>query len=542
MRPNLYHPAWLLVFAVAGLVLSLGQVPLFDVDEGAFAEATREMLDSGVWSATYLDGEPRYDKPILTYWVQALMASLFGFDEAALRLHSVLSALLWGAALYGFCRQFVDRRTAIAAGLLFCSTLGISLIGRAATADALLNLWIALTLFDSYRFARSGASRHLHRSWLWLSLGVLTKGPVAIAIPLLTTGIWFISLGRFRQWLKAVLSPAGWLILTLVLAPWLWFVWQEQGAGFFRGFLLEHNLERFSSTREGHGGHWYYYLLVLPLVLLPYSGMLAGLARHLRALWRRPFERLLLLWFAVVFVLVSLSQTQLPHYVLYGVTPLIVLFAKYRRLWCRGRGHWILPLAFALLQVALVVLSHRLAGWQPDAYRRDMLAAAPEVFDGVYLAAALLMLLALLLLASLRAARWQSLALAGLLQGLFTFLLLVPAVATLQQAPVKQAALVACDLGQPVIAYRIHMPSFSLYRGAETPSRPARPGDSLLTRSDRLPDLQQRFGADAITIHFHRGGIVLASIAPAAFTLERQHAPESKAVPAATGSPGDAGS
>src|SRR5690349_9512215 len=67
-------------------LLRLGAAPLFDADEGAFSEATREMLASGDWGHTTLNGAPRFDKPILIYWLQALSVSALGLHEMALRL------------------------------------------------------------------------------------------------------------------------------------------------------------------------------------------------------------------------------------------------------------------------------------------------------------------------------------------------------------------------------------------------------------------------------------------------------------------------
>jgi hypothetical protein len=147
------------------------------------------------------------------------------------------------------------------------------------------------------------------------------------------------------------------------------------------------------------------------------------------------------------------------------------------------------------------------------------------VFDGSFLALTLLLCAALVAIALTRLLLWQKLALAGLLQALFIFNLLTPAVAELQQAPVKEAAAVARKLDADFIAYGIHMPSFSVYRQAITPRRDPAPGDHLFTRSDRLPALFERFGDGAIDIFYRKGGIVLARIAPdTGLPGERDHA------------------
>lgn len=101
-------PPWQRVAVVAlpllALLLSLGSAPLFDRDEGAFSEATREMLARGDFLSTWLDGEPRYDKPILIYWLQALAVLLLGVNEWAFRLPSALAACGWAWAVWAFAR------------------------------------------------------------------------------------------------------------------------------------------------------------------------------------------------------------------------------------------------------------------------------------------------------------------------------------------------------------------------------------------------------------------------------------------------------
>src|SRR6185369_4827576 len=101
--------AWALLLALP-LLWQLGGTPLFDVDEGAFSEATREMLASGDWGHTTLNGAARFDKPIGIYWLQAASASVFGLHEFALRLPSALACWAMALALAGFAaRRWGER-------------------------------------------------------------------------------------------------------------------------------------------------------------------------------------------------------------------------------------------------------------------------------------------------------------------------------------------------------------------------------------------------------------------------------------------------
>ena len=92
----------LVILAVSAVLASffflLGRAPLFDVDEGAFSQATLEMFQRGDFLSTYLNGNPRYDKPILIYWLQAAGVVVFGVTELAFRLPSAICAALWALA------------------------------------------------------------------------------------------------------------------------------------------------------------------------------------------------------------------------------------------------------------------------------------------------------------------------------------------------------------------------------------------------------------------------------------------------------------
>lgn len=501
---------WLLLGAVLlSFFATLGVVPLFDLDEGAFSEATREMLASGNWLLTFLDGEPRYDKPILIYWLQALSVLLFGHNEFAFRVPSAMAASGWLLALYYFARAQTDRATAMVAGLVLVNALTVSLIAKAAIADALLNLWLALSLFEIYRYSRQPSRALLLRVYLWMGLGMLTKGPVAVVLPLLVSFLYFASRRELKAWFAAGFFIPGWLVFLAVVLPWHVAVTLQEGPGFLVGFYLHHNLGRFSSTFESHGGSLAYYFVVLPLSLMPFAGWLLNTFGAWREAWADPLDRFLWLWFAVVFVIFSFSETQLPHYLLYGSTPLFLLMARHRE---RLRSPWLAYLPALLILIVFLLLPELVgfaAGKAEHAYDQAMLGRAPHVLGQVYrLITGVALVLAVLVALRLWRAPWQGLVLIGLVHTAAFNLAVLPAVAEVQQGPVKAAAAKARELGGPVVAYRIRMPSFSVYRNAITPHRDPEPGELIFTRIDRLDELRDRFGQVATV--FRSGGIVVA--------------------------------
>lgn len=336
----------LLAAVLLGIWSQLGSIPLFDLDEGAFSEATREMIASGNYVSPTLNGEPRYDKPILIYWLQASSVSAFGFNEFALRLPSALCATLWVLVILRFGRRYLPDATAVLlAALAVPLTLMASIISHAAIADALLDVLLAMSMLDLYRVLDGPSPWVRRRVFVWIGLGLLAKGPIALILPVAISLPWAIWQKRLATWLRAAFDPLGWLLLLAVVLPWVISSWRSDGGEFLRHFLIDHNVGRYENTLQGHGGHPWYYLIFIWLIVAPFTALLVPSLRN-AAVSRDPLDGYLLLWFGVVFVLFSFSATQLPHYLLYGCTPLFLLF---------GRYHQRLPARFWALLPALLL-------------------------------------------------------------------------------------------------------------------------------------------------------------------------------------------
>ncbi|SMF31727.1 4-amino-4-deoxy-L-arabinose transferase [Alteromonadaceae bacterium Bs31] len=528
LRRLLSSPLALYLCFGLSFLLGLGAVPLFDLDEGAFTEATREMLESGVFSATYLDGEPRYDKPILFYWLQASSVSLLGFNEWAFRLPSVLMACLWALAVFRFAREFLGKQRGLIAALFLVNSLWVALIARSAIADATLNLFLSLSLFDIWRyFQQSGREQKpnntiILRVYLWMALATLTKGPVGIVVPLLTSLIFLISSKADRKLYKAYINPLGWLIFIATVAPWLIAVYLEQGAGFFEGFIVEHNLKRFSSTRENHGGTLLYYVFTLPLIVLPFTGLLGSVFKPIKRHWQDPLSRFLLIWFAIYFVIFSFSKTQLPHYILNGCVPLFILFARARNLHNHLRWISVFPLLFILL---LLFLPQIVAVAVQDAksYDAAVLSRHEEIFTpaySIFAAIALAIMLAVAFLPKLRT--WQRLVLMGLTLNVFGFTAFASVASQFQQQPIHGAIAFLQEreqnLGKEeiIVAYRMHMPSFSVYRKKITPLRAPEVNELVMTRVDRLKSLEKHttnnLNGATLTKVWQEGGLLILEV------------------------------
>lgn len=505
---------WMLVVA---LLLSfywmLGSVPLYDLDEGAFSEATREMLVSGNYITPHKDGEPRYDKPVLIYWLQAVSVKLLGLNELALRLPSALAATGWMLVLWFFVRERLDAPTATVAALAMVLTLEVSVIAKAATADAVLNLFLALSFFEIYRWYLKPERSTLLRVYFWMGLGFLTKGPVAVFFPVVVSFLFFLTERSLKDWLRAVFFPRGWLLFLAVAVPWYIAIYIDNGSGFFESFFLKHNVGRFGDAMHSHKGFFGYYFVVLPLIMLPFTGWFLQLLPAFRRIWADSLDRFLWIWFVVVFVFFSFSGTKLPHYVLYGATPLFILMARHRDLLVNRWLAFVPPVLFLLLLLFLPEVVDLAAAHVRKPHQIAMFEMAEMLLNVLYrvvVAVGLGLVLGLTLWQ--RLSPWQGLLLAGLVQTAVVSGVLVPRVMEVLQGPVKEAALLARELDVPTVVYRTGMPSFSVYRQAITSARDPKPGDLVFLRLDKLDDLGRRHPQLEQELVFRRGAVALVRV------------------------------
>ncbi len=330
-------PRWLKGAWLLALLLSLYTVfglPLFDEDEGEYAEVAVEMAHSGDYITPTLNGQAFYEKPVLAFWLQAPLVRVLGVHAGVFRLPSLLACVLWSLILLRFGKQQGDETTAWFAAFLCVTSLGVVVSAQAAAMDGVLSLLMSAACFDIYRYWLSGALWARRRVYLWMALGFLAKGPIAVVVPLAVSLIFFLSQKDLKRWLMALADPLGWLLFAAIALPWYLVQYRLMGQSFVDYFLFRENLGRLTGTLQGHGGSYGYYVPVLLLIVLPYTTLMlragfVSLRQHIT-----PLTLFLWIWFAVVFGVFTLASTKLPHYLLIGLTPVFLLMARHREALC----------------------------------------------------------------------------------------------------------------------------------------------------------------------------------------------------------------
>jgi 4-amino-4-deoxy-L-arabinose transferase-like glycosyltransferase len=511
MKPNFFQSTRGLMLlgaiVVASLFVNLDGVPLFDEDEGAYAEVTREMLESGDFLTPRLEGKPFFHKPPMIYWAQVLSVRLLGLNEFAFRLPSALASLAWAAVLFHFVRRFVGRQQAWFAPFFLVTALQTSIIAKAAIVDALLNLFITLTMFAIYHYFNSGRRRHVLLAYAFMALGFLTKGPVAVAIPAVVSLLYGVFQRRFRDWALMVFYPVGWALFIIIALPWYIALIASYGWSFIQEIILVHNLGRFQGAMEGHSGPIYYYLPVILIGLLPYTPFLFVAFSEIRQHWREKLGKFLVLWFLFVLVLFSLAGTKLHHYIVYGYVPLLILMARSVSK-MKSTGALLAPtVAFLVLLWMIPWMASWAAPYIHDDFAKVVIDEALGDFGNSYRLIVGLVLVVVIVIGLLGRIGLPSKTVAvGILLLLLVNGYLMPKLASIMQNPIRTAALMAKEKDYSVVMWQMNKPSFNIYYGRQVLRRIPRSGDVVITKANKLKDIKDH------QVLFEKYGIVLTKV------------------------------
>lgn len=325
----------LVLLAALTFLVGLGRGAITDSDEAFYAEAAREMVASGDWVTPHYNYEPRFQKPVLYYWLTAATYAVTGTGEGAARFWAALSGVGLVLVTAAFARRWYDEGVALLAGAIVATSFGYYSIGRMALPDLPLTffitgaIWLALVaMLDEPR----DQTRWVGLAAIALGLGFLTKGPVGLVIPALVV-LPIVLLER--RTLNLTLGQIGLalLLFSVVALPWYGLMWGRHGSAYLESFFMGDNFERFATDRFNDPRPWWFYGPVLLGGLLPWTPLaLVWLNPVWRFLTRRQdvgtVELRFLLWSVIPLVFYSVSVGKQPRYILPVLPPLAVLLAR----------------------------------------------------------------------------------------------------------------------------------------------------------------------------------------------------------------------
>ena len=336
--------AVLVVVALIAFLPGFFQIPPVDRDEARFAQATKQMLESGDYVDIRFQDDARYKGPIGTHWLQAGViraASALGLGEATTtialyRLPSLFAAI--GAVLltYWTALVFVSRRAALVAGLMMATSILLGIAARLATIDAMLLLTCVAAMGALARAYVSEGRTPRHDAmtdwslpaifWTALAAGMFLSGPAI----LMFVGLAVASLAvvdRSLRWFKALRPVPGVIWLAVLVLPWLIAIISRGGGTFIADWVSEELLTKIFSGQDAHGAPPGYYFALFWVTFWP-GATLAGLA--VPAVWASRQERgarFLLAWLVPSWIVFEFVMTKLPNYVLPLYPAIAILIA-----------------------------------------------------------------------------------------------------------------------------------------------------------------------------------------------------------------------
>jgi 4-amino-4-deoxy-L-arabinose transferase-like glycosyltransferase len=322
-----------LVAALATLP-GLGIGTLWDNSETAYGEVAREILIYHDPIVLHLNGQPWFVQPPLYFWLAALFARIFGVTEFAMRLPSALATIAMGAAVGYVVDRLASPRAALLAVIVLSTSLMQLVVGRLAIMDAMLDLAVALAILSFFGALHTGGKRWWFVGWAALAFGVLTKGPVAVVVPLMVVVPW--AWWDRREGRTVVFPPplqwlAGAGLFAAILAPWVVTLARAAGPVAFAELVGHYTIGRYLGTIENQSGPFWYYVPVVILGTFPWFAYLvpAVLEGFRSALTGQngSLARLSLVWAIVPFVFFSFAQTKLPNYIALELPALAILVA-----------------------------------------------------------------------------------------------------------------------------------------------------------------------------------------------------------------------
>jgi 4-amino-4-deoxy-L-arabinose transferase-like glycosyltransferase len=314
-------------------------IPLVDRDEPRFAEASREMRERSDYVIPYFNDKYRFDKPAFIYWTQIASYTVFGENDFAARFPSAVAAALTAVLLYAWGRRLEGERTGWWAAIIFTLCLQVFVHAKASVADMWLVFFVAAAHWAGFELLRNPTDESRVKYWrlafyVALGFGFLAKGPLAW-LPLLTV----LSTKLFRR--DVPLARRFWFLTGMLGAFAIVCTWGipaviRTNGEFFKVGIGRHVVERSFNVMEGHGANsWNTYLAAMPfyfitvfLSFFPWSIKLPALTKRL---WRQrdATDNYLISGILIVFIIMSLVKTKLPHYTLPAFPLLSLLLARH---------------------------------------------------------------------------------------------------------------------------------------------------------------------------------------------------------------------
>jgi len=326
--------ATLVFFAVAAVIFfsNLGGWDLWNPDEPRYAQVAREMIETGSYALPHINGVIYPDKPPLFFWMIAGASFPFGDVNAfSARFPSAFFGFCLILLTYFFTRKIFDPLTALLAAVILFTIEGFFKIALSVHFDSILAFFTTASLFCFYCGYEEKKNRgYFLLSWLFMGLAVSTKGPVGLAVPLVSIVTFLLCCKDFDT-LKRFSVLTGFFIVIVIVSCWLLPACISGGEDYTNNILLKQTFGRLVKSYS-HEKPFYYYLYKFPFHILPWSLFIPGACYYF---WKQrreiPEIRFPLVWFLAPFIFLSIVSGKRGLYLLPLYPAAAMLMAKFWR-------------------------------------------------------------------------------------------------------------------------------------------------------------------------------------------------------------------
>lgn len=376
---------WLVLLWGIIIACSLSVRPLFPIDETRYVAVAWDMWLRDDFLVPHLNGETYSHKPPLLFWLMQLSWWLFGVNDWSHRLIAPLFSL---ATLYlsGAIAKLLwpDRKGVAALTPFILLGFFIWLIYSTLTMfDIMLSFFALLGMYSLWILAHAGLSL---KRWGLLGIaiggGVLTKGPVILLhiLPAAILAPWWLV--DHKQTHFRWLHWYGGLVLAILIGAALALCWAVpagiSGGETYRNAIFLGQTSGRLVNSFAHKLPWWWYLQILPLVLLPWPLMKPFWTGLPSLNLKENCIRFCVAWVVPVFIAFSLVSGKRIHYLLPLAPALALLLASTfdqqadSTLW--QRSHRVIATILGLIGLILATLP-----WLNDQFlwRKDLPSISP---------------------------------------------------------------------------------------------------------------------------------------------------------------------
>ena len=318
--------ALLLLLTLALYLPGIAALPVTDRDEARFAQASRQMLETGDYLRIRFQDEARNKKPVGVYWLQAATVALVSNAGSSAiwpyRLPSLVGAIAAVLLTFALGRTLVGATPALLGAALLAACLGLVSEAHLAKTDAVLLATVVAAqgalgriYVESRRGGASASPATVALFWIAEALGILVKGPVTPLVSLFTAAALSLA-DREARWLSGLRAPWGVPLMLLIAAPWFIAIGLATDGAFFAESVSHDFFGKILGAQEAHGAPPGSYLVLAFATFWPGSLLLAPTLFWAWRERRMPAERFLIAWILPFWIVLELVPTKLPNYAL----------------------------------------------------------------------------------------------------------------------------------------------------------------------------------------------------------------------------------